>query len=33
MEEETIIKLSKEYQILSKKTSLFTVDENEKWRK
>ena len=29
MEEETIIKLSKEYQILSKKTSLFAVAENE----
>ena len=29
MEEETVIKLSKEYQILSKKTSLFAVAENE----
>ena len=29
MEEETIVKLSKEYQILSKKTSLFAVAENE----
>ena len=29
MEEDTIIKLSKEYQILSKKTSLFAVAENE----
>ena len=29
MEENTIIKLSKEYQILSKKTSLFAVAENE----
>ena len=29
MEEEKIIKLSKEYQILSKKTSLFAVAENE----
>ena len=29
MEEEMIIKLSKEYQILSKKTSLFAVAENE----
>ena len=29
MEEENIIKLSKEYQILSKKTSLFAVAENE----
>ena len=29
MEEEIIIKLSKEYQILSKKTSLFAVGENE----
>ena len=29
MEEEAIIKLSKEYQILSKKTSLFAVAENE----
>ena len=29
MEEEKIIKLSKDYQILSKKTSLFAVAENE----
>ena len=29
MEEDTIIKLSKEYQIFSKKTSLFAVAENE----
>ena len=29
MEEENIIKLSKDYQILSKKTSLFAVAENE----
>ena len=29
MEEENVVKLSKEYQILSKKTSLFAVAENE----
>ena len=29
MEEESVVKLSKEYQILSKKTSLFAVAENE----
>ena len=29
MEEEMVVKLSKEYQILSKKTSLFAVAENE----
>ena len=29
MEEEKIIKLSKDYQILSKKASLFALEENE----
>ena len=33
MEEDLIIKLSKEYQILSKKTSLFAVAENEESNK